>query len=104
MNKIFYFIIIIILINGCSINKNSKFWTNSKSVSDEESLEYQEVFPTEEALKKEFNSNLKIRLTSRTKNKTIINNHSNNNERLDFDGDLKKISSYRFSKIKNFIW
>ncbi len=102
MNKIFYFIIIIILINGCSINKNSKFWTNSKSVSDEESLEYQEVFPTEEALKKEFNSNLKIRLTSRTKNKTIINNHSNNNERLDFDGDLKKISSYRFSKIKNF--
>ena len=102
MNKILYFIIITILVNGCSLNKNSKFWTNSKSVYDDEKEDYQEVFPVEEALKKEFNSNLKIKLTSRTKNKTTINNFTNNNERLDFNGSLKKTSSYRFSKIKNF--
>ena len=56
MNKILYFFIIFILITGCSLNKNSKFWTNSKSVISENTNNYKEVFPTEEALKKEFNS------------------------------------------------
>ena len=68
MNKILYFFIIFILISGCSFNKNSKFWTNSKTVVSENIKDYKEIFPTEEALKKEFNSNLQIKLTAKLVN------------------------------------
>ena len=102
MNKNLYLFFILILIYGCSFNKNSKFWTNSEKVDSEQNIDYKEIFPTEEALKKEFNSNLKIRLTSKPLNNTFINNHLNNNERLNFDGNLKKSSRFKFSKIDNF--
>ncbi len=102
MNKIFFLLIIFIFINGCSLNKNSKFWTKTKKTIIESERNFEEVFPKEEALKKEFNSNLNIKLSSKTFNKTFINNFLNNNNRLNFNGNLKKTSSYKFSKIKNF--
>ena len=102
MNKILYLFVFFILISGCSLNKNSKFWSNTEVVKDEKNISYEEVFPIEEALKKEFNSNLKIKLTSKAVSKTSINNYLNNNQRLNFDGELKKSSRYKFSKIKNF--
>ena len=102
MNNIFYFFIIFFLISGCSLNKGSKFWTSSKSIKNEKDINYKEFFPEEEALKKEFNSQLKIKLTSKTFTKISINNYLNNNNRLNFDGSLKKDSRYKFSKIKNF--
>jgi len=102
VNKILYLFVFFILISGCSLNKNSKFWSNTEVVKDEKNISYEEVFPIEEALKKEFNSNLKIKLTSKAVSKTSINNYLNNNQRLNFDGELKKSSRYKFSKIKNF--
>ena len=102
MNKILYFFIILLLTYGCSFNKNSKFWTNSEPIISEKVDNYKEVFPTEEALKKEFNSNLKIKFTSKPVNNTLINNYLNNNKRLNFDGVLKKSSRYKFSRIHNF--
>ena len=75
MNKIIIFFISIILISGCSFNKNSKFWTKSEIVQNDSNMNYEEVFPTEEALKKEFNSNLSIKFTSKPVNNTFINNY-----------------------------
>ena len=102
MNKLNFFIIILILLSSCSFNKNSAFWTSSEDISQEKNTNFKEIFPKEEALKKEFNSNLKIKLTSKTVNKTYANNYLNNNNRLNFDGNLKKSSRYKFSKIENF--
>ena len=102
MNKVLYLFLIFILINGCSFNKNSKFWSNSEVVKNENKVNYEEVFPTEEALKKEFNSELLIKFKSKPVNRTSINNFLNNDYRLNFDGDLKKSSRYKFSKIDNF--
>ena len=102
MNKVKYFFLIIILVYGCSFNKNSKFWTNSEPTVREKIDNYKEIFPTEEALKKEFNSNLKIKFTSKATNNMSINNYLNNNGRLNFDGNLKKSSRYKFSRIDNF--
>ena len=102
MNRILYLFIILVLFTSCSFNKNSKFWTNSKEVQNETRNEYEEVFPTENTLKKEFNSKLKIKLTSKPINNQSANNHLNNLGRLSFDGDLKKSSRYKFSKIENF--
>ena len=102
MNKIFYLFIILIIISGCSFNKSSKFWTSSETIKNENENNYEEVFPSEESLKKEFNSSLRIKLISKPVSNTSTNNYLNNNNRLNFDGDLKKSSRYKFSKIDNF--
>ena len=102
MNKTINLLLIFILASNCSFNKNSKFWSNSEKVKSENDLIYEEVFPSEETLKKEFNSGLSIKLTTKPTNKTYINNYLNNTGRLNFDGKLKKSSRYKFSKIDNF--
>ena len=102
MNKILNLLLTLILISGCSFNQNSKFWNQSKVIKEDKETAYTEVFPKEEALKKEFNSNLKIKLSASSVNNTFINNHSNNNKKLNFNGKLKKSLKYRFSKIENF--
>ena len=101
MNKIFNFFLIFIFITQCSFNKNSKFWTNTKNIQNEDNIDYQEVFSNEETLKKELNTNLKIKIRNKNFKKISTNNH-NNLGQLNFDGDLKESASYRFSKIKNF--
>ncbi len=102
MNKILYLFTIFIFISNCSFQKNSKFWTETKIVKNEDNVVFREVFPKEESLKKEFNSNLKIKFLAKPVNNTSINNYLNNNDRLNFDGDLNKSSKYKFSKIDNF--
>ena len=101
MNRILYLFVILNLIISCSFNKNSKFWTSEK-VKSERSQNYKDVFPTEEILKKEFNSNIKIKFKSKAVNNISVNDNLNNNTRLNFDGNLKRSSTYKFSKIKNF--
>jgi len=102
VNKLINLFLIFIFISGCSLNKNSKFWSNTEEIISDNGINYQEVFPIEEALKKEFNSNLSINLTSKSVNRTSVNNFLNNTGRLNFDGNLKKSSRYKFSKIENF--
>ena len=101
MSKILYFFIILILFSGCSLNKKSKFWTNSTKIQNEGDLNYEEVFPEEKTFKSEFNSELKIELTSVVSKNSLID-FNLNNIRYNFDGELKKSSRYKFSKIKNF--
>ncbi len=102
MNKISIFFVFIILINGCSFNKNSKFWTASQNISEEKELEYKEIFTKEEALEKEFNVNISLNLGNTSNNNSKIKNYFNNEGRLDYNGVLKKSSRYKFSKINNF--
>jgi outer membrane protein assembly factor BamB len=102
VNKILYLFIIFFLIASCSLNKNSKFWTASENVSYEKDINYEEVFPSEETLKKEFNSNLKIKLIPTKFNNTSTNNFLNNSNRVNFKSNLENSSRYKFSKIKNF--
>ena len=101
MIKILYSILFFILVSNCSFNKNSKFWSDTKELKVENNLEYKEIFPSEETLKSEFNSNLQIRLAANPINSST-NNYLNNSNRLNFNGDLKKSSRHKFSKIENF--
>ena len=105
MNKLIYFLIIITL-SGCSLNKNSKFWTSTEKINKEATLENkiinEEFFNEEDILDKEFNQNLKIKVDGKTNSDNQRSIYSNNNGRANFDGNLKNISRYKFSKIKNF--
>ena len=102
MNKIIIFIIYIILIIGCSLNKNSKFWTTAKNIPKENNNNYKEVFIEEEVLAKELNANISVNLGNNINDNFNIKNYFNNDGRLNYDGELKKSSKFKFSKIKNF--
>ena len=100
MNNIFKLLIIFVFFSNCSFNKNSKFWTNEK-IKKEEQDNSEEIFKNEETLKSEFNSNLKISLYSKPIKKSFINNFDNNNGRVNYSGNLKNKSKFKFSKIEN---
>ena len=102
MNKIILFFIFTFLIAGCSFNKNSKFWTTSKNIPEEKNQNYKEISIENEALEKELNSNLIIKFKGHINNNLMVRNLFNNDGRYNYDGDLKKTSRYKFSKIKNF--
>ena len=101
MNKFLKIILIFFLITNCSFNKNSKFWTQKKVIL-EEKVNILEIFKEEKALNLEFNPNLKISLYSKLINKSFINNFDNNNGRINYNGSLKSISKFKYSKIRNF--
>ena len=105
MNNLIYILIIIIL-SGCSLNKNSKFWTASEKINKESTLNKnvikEQLLKKDQVLDKEFNQNLKIKVDGKINSNKQIINYSNNDGRANFDGNLQNISRYKFSKIKNF--
>ena len=101
MNKILNFLLIAILLSGCSLNKNSSFWT-SETLEELEEKKFQKIFTDEKALSQELNTNISLNLGSNLTKNILSNNLNNNDGRVNFDGLLKKSSKYKFSKIKNF--
>ena len=102
MNKIILLITFVFFINGCSLNKNSKFWTAEQKIPEENKKNYEKVLLEEEALNQELNSKLIIKFNGKINNNSLLRNYSNNDGRLNYNGILKKSSRYKFSKIKNF--
>jgi len=100
VNRILYLFLLLIFITGCSLNKNSKFWTSSKEIKLEKG--FKEVLQIDENIIKELNPNLKIKLNKNLNTLSRSKNLYNNEGRLNFDGNLEKSSRYKFSKIKNF--
>ena len=101
MNNFLKILLACIFITNCSLHKSSKFWT-LQDIEVEKKRKVIELTKSEKSLSSEFNKNLKIGLYSKAINKSFLNNYDNNNGRISFSGDLKKISKYKYSKIKNF--
>ncbi len=102
MNSILKIILIFFFINNCSFNSNSKFWTKETSIKKEIiSANKKVLFVKEKVPQKELNPELKIKLKfGDTFNNSL--SETNNDSIIDFSGQLKKISKYKFSKIKYF--
>ena len=101
MNKVFIFLSIFIFLNNCSFNSKSKFWTKEKNIKQEiKKLKKKNLFVIEDALQKELNPSLKIKLTKIKSN--YIKTNQNNNSINKYLGNLEKISKFNFSKIKYF--
>jgi len=102
VNSILKIILIFFFINNCSFNSNSKFWTKETKIKKEIiSANKQVLFEKEKVPKKELNPELKIKLKfGDTFNNSL--SETNNDSIIDFSGQLKKISKYKFSKIKYF--
>jgi len=88
-----------LLVNQCSFNSNSKFWTEEKKI---EILpkNFKRISNEDKITAKEFNKDLLIEIP-----KDFFNNFdqlSNNLEIINLKMDIKNSSKFRFSKIKNF--
>ena len=102
MTKFFIIFLIFIFVANCSLDTNSGIWTKNKKIVQEEQKIIKLLFKDEEALKTEFNPKLKINLKGKLVNDSFINNLDNNNGRINYKGNLKKVSRFNFSKIENF--
>ena len=101
MYKYILIITIYIFLNQCSLDTKTGFWTKTQVIKDkQENIE--EIFKSEEVLKKEFNPNLKLKIKSLYTKKPFINNLSNNTGYINFESNFKEISKFKFKKIKNF--
>ena len=101
----FLTIFLFIFLTNCSLDKASGFWSKSKKIEKIEKnkkTELKEVFKKPNNLRKELNVSLKINLSSRLIKNSFVNNLDNNNGRIDYEGNLKSISRFKFSKIDNF--
>ena len=94
--------LLFIFITNCSLDTKSGLWTKDKKIVREKQKSIKVLFKDEEALETEFNPGLKIKLTAKLINNSFINNFDNNNGRINYNGNLKKISRFKFSKIDDF--
>ena len=102
MNK-FILLITLIFLSNCSLDTKSGIWiTKEKIITEEKEENIKNLFKKKSVLNKEVNPNLKIKLEGRLIKDSFTDNQNNNKGRLDYDGNLKSISKFKFSKIKNF--
>ena len=102
MNKIFYLFLLFLLITNCSLDTKSGLWTKSEKLKSENKIIEKKLFEKKEVFEKEFNTNVTIKLNKNFTKNSFVNNLLNNNGLVNFDGKLKKISKYKFSKISQF--
>ena len=101
MNKIFQLLLIIIFFSGCSLNKNSKFWT-AETIKKIEEQKFEKIFDDPTALSQELNTNISLNFSKNFIKNNLSKKFTNNDGRVNFDGSLKKSLKYKFSKIENF--
>lgn len=102
MIKIFLIFISFFFILNCSLDTRSGIWSEKKKISNNQIINIRELFKKEKPTKDELNPELQITLTSNPKKNSFIKNLSNSNGRVNFNGDLKNISKYRYSTINKF--
>ena len=90
IKRYFYFVIFLFLLE-CSLNPNSKFWTEEKKILVDKSKTIIFLNDDKKSLN-EFNQNFKISLPKNLKVKT--NYKMNNDGYINFDATLEKMSNY----------
>ena len=101
MYKNFLLIIVFFLFTQCSLDTKTGFWTKSK-ITEAKKENLNKLFKSDDVLKKEFNSNIKIKINSPFKKNSFVNNLLNNNGYINFDSNFKEISKFKFKRIKDF--
>jgi len=104
VSKILFLFSIIIFFLSCSLDKVTGIWTQKEKIEKEIEKEkiVKEIFTEENAFKNELNANLKIKIKSKPRRGSYANPLDNNTGYVSYNGNLKSISKYKFSKIKNF--
>ncbi len=97
MNKLIFTLIVLFFLNNCSFNENSKIWKNKENKLETDK-KITKVFSDDKESTKEFNQDLKLDLSSiKIVNEKI--DYQNNLGVQNYKGDLKKIGTFKFSKL-----
>ena len=95
MNKIL-FLFVLIFLTGCSLNKNSKFWSTSETLNEDTKniniSKSEEILKKSSVYEKEFNQNLKIKVEGNFNTNKQIDYLTNNNGRVNINGKLETLS------------
>ena len=102
MNKLFYLLVIFLFLSSCSLDTKSGLWTKTEELDSENKNLEVKIFEENEIYERELNIDLKIKLRNDFKKNSFINNLSNNNGVVNFDGSIDKIKKFKFSKIDQF--
>ena len=107
MNKLLYLLFIVLLLSGCSLNKDTSFWSSSKVIDQEKDTDNKiqkkiKIFSKDKTLIKELNQKLEIKIDKNLNSNNTVVELTNNNGQFNFDKNLQRTSRYKFSKIKNF--
>lgn len=102
MNKIIIQILLLLFLVSCSLNSESSFWSKRNISNEQKILSIKQITKKEEILLKEINKNLEINLSNLLNEKYPLNSLDNNIGRTNYNGKLKSISRYKFSKIEKF--
>ena len=98
MNRLIILLLSLFLLNNCSLNENSKIWKEKEKNLTNKNIE--KVSLDKKIITSEFNQELKLELGKvQSNNKTIDN--QNNYGSQSYAGLIKKIGSYKFSKLEN---
>ena len=100
MNRLSILFLIFLLFNNCSINsinKEQRFWGKDKP----EVKKPKKILSEKIRVEKEFNSTLEINFSLKNNSKKIQNTQNDIGNQL-YEGVLKKIGRYKFSKLNNF--
>ena len=106
MNKILGIILLLFTVLSCSFDRATGIWTEDLIIEKEKkekiSKKIEEVFKKKKFSINEFNPDLRINLSTKLITNSFINNFDNNNGRIDYNGNLKRKSKFKFSRIDNF--
>ena len=98
MNKLIFTFIVLIFLNNCSFNENSRIWKDKENKLETDK-KITKVFAEENISVSEFNRDLKLDLSS-----IKINNKKNENQNnlglQNYKGELTKIGNFKFSKLE----
>ena len=97
MNRFIFTLIIVFSLNNCSLNENSRLWKDKEN-KFEKDKKIIKVFSEDQKIVSEFNQNLRLDLSSIDTNTKIIYNQNNLGSQK-YNGELKKVGSFKFSKL-----
>jgi len=98
VNRLIILLIAFFFLNNCSFNENSRIWKD-KDKEKLSKLNVKKVFDEKKSIVKEFNQSLNLDLSEiKTNNKFISNQNDFGSQ--SYDGELKKLGSYKFSKLQ----
>ena len=102
MNRLIVIIFLTVLLFSCSLNSGSSFWSKRNINDDQKIVNIKQISKKDEILLKEINKNLEINVSNLKKENFSLRYFDNNLGKTNYNGELKSISRFKFSKIKKF--
>ena len=101
MNKILVIFLLLLITANCSLDTRSGLWSKKENFQNNQVKKTKKIFLKKVVNTSELNKNIKVKFT-KISNDIKISYNDNNIGLVDYQGNLEKVSKYKFSKISRF--